>query len=242
MASPPQNSDLPWSTEMIYMFFGNATSPVQTSCCPSCYGRYKSDNLSMVGKRALHGCAVRCWKNFGQEHGSGKKEHQNHFVKLGCPAKTKIFCCCCHHFFCLIFGCFMLLSFAGIGKFLLQPRDETCSILVSSTEPAMAFGAKCKKTTLARWLLMVDEWQVSHPEQPCWRGAHIFLSETSQLTQCPSVPGLYSKPSQVHSFYCLCKRQMLATPIAVTSIYSSWFQSHQCCFLSDYAQIPSLFG
>jgi hypothetical protein len=59
--------------------------------------------------------------------------------------QKQIFFCCCRHFFCLIFGCFMLLSFAGIGKFLIQPRDETCSILVSSTEPAMAFGAKCEK-------------------------------------------------------------------------------------------------
>jgi hypothetical protein len=77
-------------------------------------------------------------------HGSGKKNIKITSSNLDAQQK-QIFFCCCRHFFCLIFGCFMLLSFAGIGKFLIQPRDETCSILVSSTEPAMAFGAKCEK-------------------------------------------------------------------------------------------------
>ena len=77
-------------------------------------------------------------------HGSGKKTSKS-LRQTWMPSKNKYFFCCCRHFFCLIFGCFMLLSFAGIGKFLIQPRDETCSILVSSTEPAMAFGAKCEK-------------------------------------------------------------------------------------------------
>ena len=129
---------------MIYILFGNATSPAQTSCCPSCYGRYNSDNLCMVASGHFMAAQSDAERTFVKPW-KWKKKHQNHFVKLGCPAKTNIFFCCCRHFFCLIFGCFMLLSFAGIGKFLIQPRDETCSILVSSTEPAMAFGAKCEK-------------------------------------------------------------------------------------------------
>ena len=154
---------------MIYMLFGNATSPAQTSCCPSCCGRYNSDNLSMVGKRALHGCAVRCWKNFRQAMEVEKKTSKSR-CQTWMPSKNKHFLLLLSWFLLFNFWLFYVAFFRWYRQ-VPHPTKGWDVLHFGFKHRQWRLGQSAKKT-LARWLLMVDEWQVSHPEQPCWRGTY----------------------------------------------------------------------